>query len=118
MKVLLAPLFFSFLVGMIIIDPAAAQFDDESSIVAYRSGNSNGNGNGNSNGNSNGNGGNPNTQASRDCVEMFNPGICKKMESIAEGVSAADLDIEDVKSLKKLLKEAQPVNPKKKNFKE
>ena len=49
---------------------------------------------------------------------MFNPGICKKMESIAEGVSAADLDIEDVKSLKKLLKEAKPVNPKKKIFKE
>jgi len=118
MKISFNSLFLSLLAGTAFVHPVAAQFDENLRI------NGNGNGNGNSNGNNgNGNNGNgngrANVQGAADCLAMYNPGICRKMETIAASVSAGTLDVaEEVKVLKNLMKEAKPVNPNKKNFKD
>ena len=113
MKISTPPFFLSLLVGTSFAPLAAAQFDD---IPNLRNGNGNGNGN-NGNGNGNGNG-RSKTQAPDDCLEMYNPAVCRKMETIAESIDTGGLDIEEAKLLKKLMKEAKPANPNKKNFKE
>jgi len=108
MKISFAPLLVSLLAGTTLVHQVAAQFDDE-----LRAANGNGNGNGNGKGNGKGN-----ILAPEDCLAMYNPGLCKKVESIAEGAKSGNLDIEEVKVLKQLMKEAKPVDPKKKHFKE
>jgi hypothetical protein len=58
-------------------------------------------------------------EGDEDCLALYNPGICKKMEKLGSDMKQGNtLDKEEFRAMKQLMKEARPVKMKQKDFKE